>query len=103
MGAPGTTPGPWTLGKQRKFRVGIDGKEWTDLAKVVVRMDGHVDGIAIDSPDGRANAHQIAASPDLYDACKWAESALAPFSKEPAERSGIAMLRAALAKARGEA
>lgn len=40
-----------------------------------------------------------AAAPDLYAACVWAEGALAPFSKEPAEKSGISLLRAALAKA----
>lgn len=35
----------------------------------------------------------------LVDACKWAEAALAPFSKEPAEKSGISKLRAALKQA----
>ena len=101
MGAPGTTPGPWALGKQRKFRVGIDGKEWTDLAKVVVRMDGHVDGIAIDSPDGRANAYQIAASPDLYDALDRMVRVYG-LDMNACEPNLYDVASAALAKARGE-
>jgi hypothetical protein len=51
----------------------------------------------------KANAERIALTwnchDDLVKALKWAEAALAPFSKEPAEKSGINMMRAALAKA----
>jgi len=47
--------------------------------------------------------HRIAAQADLLAACMWAESALAPFSKSPAEKSGIANLRLAIAKAKGGA
>ena len=36
---------------------------------------------------------------EMLTALKWAEAALAPFSKEPAEKSGISLLRAAIAKA----
>jgi hypothetical protein len=39
---------------------------------------------------------------DLLAACIWAEGALAPFSSDPAPKSGINMLRAAIANARGE-
>ena len=37
---------------------------------------------------------------ELLKACIWAEKALAPFSKEPAEKSGISILRAAIARAK---
>lgn len=43
----------------------------------------------------------VSAAPDLLAAAKWAEAALAPFSKDPAEKSGISLLRAAIAKAEG--
>lgn len=36
---------------------------------------------------------------DLLAALKWAERALAPFSTEPAEKSGMTMIRKAIAKA----
>ncbi len=36
----------------------------------------------------------------LLTACAWAEAALSPFSKSPAEKSGISLLRAAIAAAR---
>ncbi len=42
----------------------------------------------------------MSAAPDLLTACIWAEAALAPFSKDPAEKSGIKMLRAAIARAK---
>jgi len=38
---------------------------------------------------------------DLLEAAKWAEAAISPFSKDPAGKSGIAKLRAAIAKAEG--
>jgi len=47
----------------------------------------------------KANAKLIAAAPDLLEMTIWAEAALSPFSKNPAERSGISKLRAAIAKA----
>lgn len=58
------------------------------------------------SPEGwdemqEANACLIVAAPDMLAACKWAEAVLAPFSKEPAEKAGINLLRAAIAKAEG--
>lgn len=45
-------------------------------------------------------------APDLHAemlaAMVWAEKALAPYSKEPAEKSGISSLRSAISKARDE-
>ena len=49
-----------------------------------------------------ALAHMKAERDELLEALEWAERALAPFSKEPAEKSGMAKIRAAIAKARGE-
>jgi len=51
----------------------------------------------------RANSGIISAAPEMLTALKWAESAIAPFSKEPAEKSGIMLVRAAIAKAEGRA
>jgi hypothetical protein len=53
---------------------------------------------AIARATGEDAARLIAAAPDLLAALQWAERALAPFSKEPAEQSGMAMIRAAIAK-----
>ena len=39
---------------------------------------------------------------DLLAALEWAERALAPYSKDPAEGSGMHKIRAAITKARGE-
>ena len=50
---------------------------------------------------GEANARLCASAPDMLAALKWAESAIAPFSKEPAEKSGMSLIRRAIAKAEG--
>jgi len=87
------TPGPWN------WR--LDAGTWYLAPGVLITdyTDGTPDGDLID----RGNACLIAAAPDLLKVAIWAEAALAPFSKEPAEKSGIANLRAAIAKATGAA
>jgi hypothetical protein len=50
-----------------------------------------------------AVAHLASAAPDLLEALVWAEAVLAPFSTSPAEKSGINLIRAAIAKANGDA
>lgn len=120
MGEKSHTPGPWRSEKssfgdfwvRRDDSVGQMIREGTidgDDAVVLVSGSRHVFKRAGDetvhrnvhAPEAEANARLIAASPELLAACRWAESALAPFSKEPAEKSGISLLRAAIAKATG--
>lgn len=104
MGAPNTTPGPWTT------------STGFCLAPVTVR-----------SPEGRlatvycpslkveraaADAHQIAASPELYDALELCVQAREQWIKSITDEEGAVtsaaldraheMARAALALARGE-
>ena len=91
------TPGPWSLSDET-HRDGlrsklIHGMPEGMLAIVRVEHQGRY--------YGDANARLIAAAPDLLEMAKWAESAIAPFSKDPAEQSGIARLRAAIARAEG--
>lgn len=43
--------------------------------------------------------HAYNTQDELLAAAKWAEKALAPFYKEPAEKSGISKLRKAIANA----
>lgn len=60
------TPGPWTLGRKTKCRVCINGVQWFELAKVVVRTsEGY--GEPRRSPEGEANARLIALAPELFE------------------------------------
>ena len=93
MTEPKWTPGPWRLGHRQKAKVGVDGKGWFDLAKVVVCLKGSAE----DSVEGTANAHLIAAAPDLYAALQAAFD-----MKVTCHTEWETMARAALAKARGE-
>lgn len=94
------TKGPWTAdwSKYREDTFIVQAGQPSN--RVLASFDGDGDG-----PDDQsmADAHLIAAAPDMLTALKWAESALAPFSKAPAEKSGIAMIRKAIAKAEGRA
>lgn len=65
---------------------------------VAILLGDYVPG-EIDA-DMSAAADLFCAADDLLEAAIWAEAALAPFSKDPAEKSGISRLRAAIAKAR---
>ncbi|WP_343518126.1 hypothetical protein [Sphingomonas sp.] len=105
MGDFKATPGPWEA-----VPAGADGycgdtgryhieERGTDAQWVIAATVGNVNALKADE---WANAQLIASAPDLLAACRWAESALAPFSKDPQKKSGMALLRAALAKARGE-
>jgi hypothetical protein len=70
---------------------------------VLATMDdgGHPDLELVPYAEQLANARLFAAASDLLTACIWAEAAIAPFSKSPTEKSGISMLRAAIANATG--
>jgi hypothetical protein len=93
------TPGSWSIGQRRtamqdvrpaRAVVGPMG-EW-----LAILPHGHVEGFGVVSDEEmEANAHLIAAAPELYAACEKALYAL-----KGREHDGF--LRAALAKARGE-
>lgn len=93
------TPGPWKSNSMEIF---------TDTGKTSKRIafaTGRAQGDDNTLKEIKANAHLIAAAPELLEACKAAETL---FSKMLAHselnpRHPIHQLRAAIAKARGEA
>lgn len=98
------TPGPWSFAPQTEkgstlapdiFPFQIETEDWV-LAEI------YGDVTALQGAVAQANARLIAAAPDLLKALIWAEAAIAPFSKDPQEKSGILMVRAAIAKATGQ-
>jgi hypothetical protein len=93
------TPGPWTAKKDRR--------RWNPSYVETARA--HVADVmpcsVVDKKndlEAEANAHLISAAPELLEMAIWAERVLAPFSKDPAEKSGISRLRAVIAKATGK-
>lgn len=90
MSASQFTPGPWALtsmGGQTLVHVGED-----RIGRVFTR-------------NGHANAHLIAAAPELYEAVDAAREYIAAVEGEGlfvAKRNALADLDALLAKARGE-
>lgn len=105
-----STPGPWQVMNEYDGATTVianaDGETFSDGTSTF-SYDFVCDTLPDDGDGSRsreiavANARLIAAAPDLLEMAKWAESAIAPFSKEPAEKSGITRLRAAIAKAEG--
>ena len=86
------TPGPWHVAGKQTIKAGRD--RWIGKANW---------------NNGEANAHLIAAAPDMYEALKVAEEALCdlgvcqgPDCKEPACSGVLMRVRAAMRKARGE-
>ncbi len=95
-GGAGFTAGPWELIEEPtgndNFARSIYGPAGDYKALLIARCDQNF---------SHADGQLIVAAPDLYAALRWAEAALAPFSKEPAEKSGMTLIRNALAKADG--
>lgn len=100
--APGWTPGPWRVANYDQpvtvcgqqipcFEIESDAD-----ACWIAKVQNHQD--CVDTPEGSANARLIAAAPDLYTAV---EAALNMVDGDGAPPDWD-MLRAALAKARGE-
>lgn len=92
------TKGPWLMkrGKLRKngsIRIKFSGGTWTNFATAWVRLAD----CRFDVDEGLANAHLIAAAPDLYEALEMARVWL-----EFDGRFDMQGINAALAKARGE-
>ena len=96
MIAPNTTPGPW---------VAVDGMIGPRLSNdsgiqiKVARVAGYTEAAPLDVMiDAQANAHLIAAAPELYKAL---ERMLAMHGSDAAEEAAHGAI-AALRKARGE-
>lgn len=87
------TPGPWGVDPKRSFRV-------LDVSDNTICSTGSCDHIR---DQWEANAHLIAAAPDLLSAC---EEAFDAMHDDGHERMGmgraIEACRAAIAKAKGE-
>lgn len=98
MGAPGTTPGKWRADAINGWNV------WSDDCKIAVTQNvNQAEQYRVPDPAERiANAHQIAASGDLYDALE----ALVRDVMEGDDVSAFQIAKhaglAALALARGE-
>lgn len=88
------TPGPWEKTSESGE---IASREGVYIARAIGTV----------TEEGKANAHLIAAAPDLYEALEWAEDELASYAPDPSCRSKITddilvRVRTALDKARGE-
>ena len=58
------TKGEWEFGRKKGSYQYISAGNWTDLARVVVKLRG----ADFDNPEGAANAKLIAAAPELLEA-----------------------------------
>lgn len=90
------TPGPWKLvpAKRPSYRF-VSANEWNKFARVVVHMEDNES----DSKEGVANAHLIAAAPELLEA---AEKALHYMRLHKyADQAWADDLASAIKKARG--
>jgi len=90
------TPGPWSIGTgYHEMPLFIH----ADAAPVGERLV-----TSVSTPNHAANAHLIAAAPEMYECCEAALALLEDDSKSPRRiGANIRGLQAALAKARGEA
>ena len=94
---PKFTPGPWLIGEDQC----VD-ETWS----IVTTSGGSIIANVNDRHDRKANAHLIAAAPDLYEALEKLRSysdaiAAGRINYRPGDH--IAVADAALAKARGQA
>ena len=102
------TPGPWMVphfatDADCNCQYVLSDNQHGMGAIATVHHDGETDGRHNEPMEiAQANARLIAAAPELLTALIWAEAAIAPFSKDPQEKSGINMARAAIAKATGK-
>jgi hypothetical protein len=91
------TPGPWRWHAE-------DGPQWFLGPGVLIVEDGMTDGTPGGDSIDRANAHLIAAAPELLEALKRCQNFIANTEREMGETLECGeTARAAIAKARGEA
>ena len=88
------TQGPWAVSNYYAGKASISGENWGGFATVVTRLDGDENEYS----EGLANAHLIAAAPDLLAALTSALDALDDSGEYP-ETARLA--RAAITKSRG--
>jgi hypothetical protein len=98
------TKGPWKVsgaGHDRKDL--LQTGEWfcPDIVDRDAKLVAEANGILREVSETEANARLIAAAPDMYEACKRAEQRLCAFG-ETESCMTLRILRAALAKAKGE-
>lgn len=99
MGAAKFTPGPWFASKHLEPLGGC-------LSRLVMAIDTAVAEVLFDDeddPTAEANTHLIAAAPDLHEAVERALRHAENIGIDSEGSSYVNQLRAALAKARGEA
>jgi hypothetical protein len=89
------TPAPWTFEPRLEYEnghcLGIFGPNGEEI---VVTDSGYY-------PPKLADAHLIAAAPELLEACQWVEAAFRDYSLDHGGRNAIARVKAVIAKAEG--
>jgi hypothetical protein len=86
------TPGPWVAAEQDTWRVEWDGE---------YRNDGYIIAYRLEGSDAKANAHLIAAAPDLYATLQLVANSLECDREDRANREILRRVNEALAKAEG--
>ena len=95
MSATTHTPGPWAVERSLAGKTVITGPGGAHtLAVVAIAFDG-AGGLS----SMEANAHLIAAAPELLAACIAAEETLDNSLRSPERADALELLRAAIAKA----
>ncbi len=106
------TPGQWKIHKGEMNDCGaefwITGND--DEGCVIAHVNSKIYDERIETEEAEANANLIVASPDLYQACKYALSVLESIPEEYAEQIAdkldesidVAMLERAIDKAKGK-
>jgi hypothetical protein len=97
------TQGPWVLNINDKKEATISGNTrgwgWDHLVNFGVKSTTTEDGC---SEELKANAHLIAAAPELYKALELAESTLEIFAEHYTFNEILSQIKRTLATARGE-
>lgn len=110
---PGHTPGPWMFrdSPDPTHRMIFDSSGASGIAKVITKIHEYGKDYPVEA---RANGHLLAASPELFDACRAAADELAewdakirdlwpmPPGQQPRTAKVLEQLRAAVAKAEGK-
>lgn len=89
------TPGPWYADP---YEDDCDGIGVCAKGKGIV---ADVDSDYCEPEEMRANAHLIAAAPEMKEALQWVESAFRDYSLDHGARNAMVRVKAALAKAEG--